>query len=389
MSIDSSRLEERYPDYFRRRDADWVFNKIKAGQSCSLVGMGSVGKSNLMQALTTRFVKFRCLQAQAPTTLTVLIDPHKMIHLEQNAIEQAGAAWPGYEILLNRLRRSLADLESDKFTNGLLARSATHTGDIIAKVEAYYINLFDTHPLLSQSGIRHLEESVYEVLQMDGPWRIVFLFDEIEGFLHLPPEFFQSMRGLRDEFKDYVSFVTSSRAPLGELMKQRAKSPEDHGVLEGFIELFHGSTHYINLLDDETARLMIKQLKIRFGIELNDADLLMNFTGKHAGLLSRTITPFSQVDGMGYSFEQLFDHLLTDRGVLQECEVMFNSLSPAEQDFLRQIVSDQPVSMKEDTWKDLSSKHLVTAGVNGQPTLTMPVLGGYVYKEMMRNNRSS
>jgi hypothetical protein len=388
MLPNMNQTEERYPDFFRERDVDWVFKMIQAGESCSLIGIGSVGKSNLMQALTTKAVKRRCLSDRAPTTLTVLIDPHKIVHLEQSALGQAGASWPGYEILLSRLRRSLTELEDDPGTNDLLTKSAIDDEDIITKVEALYINLFDTQPLLAQSGIRHLEESVYEVLRMKGSWRIAFLFDEIESFLHLPPEFFQSLRGLRDEFKERVMFVTSSRAPLDELVEERMKEPQEHDMLEGFIELFQGLSRYIDLLDSRTAQLMIRQLERRYALSLgNSAKTLMDITGCHAGLLRRSFRPFASVTGMITTMEPLFDHLLKDKGVVQECGVIFNSLSPNEQVFMRQVVTGQPVSMKDELWKSLSSKHLVTPGVHGEPTLMLPILGGYLFKEIARNTR--
>jgi hypothetical protein len=381
--------QEPLPDYFQERDVQWVFDMIRAGESSSLIGIGSVGKSNLMQFLTTDRVKQRYLQQnQAITTLNILIDPHKLVHLEKLAMEQAGGAWPGYEIMLSRLRRTLAELE-DK---GIVPPKMPNGGDgIFNRVEEQYANIFREQPLLAQSGIRHLEESVYEVLRLGPDWRITFLFDEIESFLHLPPDFFQSMRGLRDEFKQRVMFVTSSRAPLDELVQKHVE-PEGYDMMESFTELFHGFIRYIGPLERASADFMVHRLEKRYTINLGTAgaQTLMNITGCHAGLLRRSFRPFSNVIGMGNSFEQLFDHLLKDRGVMQECETMFNSLSPSEQNYMRQIVSGQQVSTKDDAWKSLSNKHLVTTGVNGQPTLTMPILGGYIFKEMQqRNGRGS
>lgn len=383
MMQDLIQPEEPLPDYFQQQDVDWIYKMLRAGESCTLIGIGSVGKSNLMQFLTTDRVKLKYLQKQASTTLMVLVDPHKLVHLEQQALNQAGASWPGYEIMLSRLRRGLAEF-ADK--GHLPPKSPNEEDDLFSRVQDHYLNMFEAQPILAQSGIRHLEESVYEVLRLGRDWRIAFLFDEIESFLHLPPEFFQSLRGLRDEFKQRVMYVTSSRAPLDELVSKHVK-PEGHDMLESFTELFHGFNRYIGPLERPSAEFMVRRLERRYTITLGTAgsQTLMNITGCHAGLLRRSFRPFSNVIGMGNSFDQLFDHLLKDRGVLQECEVIFNSLPPTEQNFMRQIVSGKPVSMKEEAWKMLSDKHLVTKGIHGEPTLIMPLLGGYIaFKELAR-----
>jgi hypothetical protein len=383
MFPDQNQAEEPFPDYYQQQDVDWVFKMLRSGESCSLIGIGSVGKSNLMHFMTTDRVKLRYLQNLASMTLMVLLDPHKIVHLEQRALDQAGAAWPGYEILLSRLRRVLTEFE-DK--NLLPPKPTDQDEDLITMVEGHYLNMFDSQPLLAQAGIRHLEESVYEVLRLGKDWRIAFLFDEIESFFHLPPDFFQSLRGLRDEFKQRVMFITSSRAPLDEMVAERVP-PEGHEMLESFTELFHGFSRYIGPLERPSAEFMIRRLERRYLLSLGTAggQTLMTITGNHAGLLRRSFMPFASVSGMVNSVEQLFDHLLKDKGVTQECHVILNSLSPEEQNFMRQIVTGQPVSMKDDLWKSLTNKHLVTPGTRGEPTVRLPVLGGYLYKELTRS----
>src|SRR5690606_32080045 len=157
--------------------------------------------------------------------------------------------------------------------------------------------LFDAHPVLAQTGIRQLEDAVTEVLRLDRRMRIVFMFDEFEEFINLPAYFFQSLRGVRDDYKQRLMYVTASRFSLPELVAQHKPDPKDVGIMEGFVELFHGFTHYISRLDNQSARASIERLERRFNTRLQP-DLergLICTTGKHSGLLRRGFRTASRI----------------------------------------------------------------------------------------------
>jgi len=40
------------PPYYQKTDCQFVYRSLQAGESCSLIGIGSVGKSSLLQHLT-------------------------------------------------------------------------------------------------------------------------------------------------------------------------------------------------------------------------------------------------------------------------------------------------------------------------------------------------
>src|SRR5512133_1761259 len=139
MTDQSNPNPSALPLNYRERDTEYVFRLLFAGESCSLVGVGSVGKSNLLQLLVDERIKRQYVGDYAPYTLMVLLDPHKIIHLQDRALQQAGSSWPGYEIMLSRLRRAVTELVDDR--------------GLIERIEKLYLNLFKDQPLLVQSGI--------------------------------------------------------------------------------------------------------------------------------------------------------------------------------------------------------------------------------------------
>lgn len=369
-----------FPEYYQHTDVEYVFRQLAAGESCALVGIGSVGKSNLMQFLVRSDVKARYLGPErAPYYVMVLLNPHHLIRPQMQVLEMTGESWPGYEIMLNRLRRTIAVMIHE----GLIPDGRDASSDVVERIAERYNLLFDTHPLLTQTGIRQLEDAVTEVLRLDRRMRIVFMFDEFEEFINLPAYFFQSLRGVRDDYKQRVMYLTASRFSLPELVAQHKPNPKDTAIMEGFVELFHGFSHYLSRLDNQSARASIERLERRYNTKLQP-DLersLQYITGRHSGLLRRGFRSAIRIyDPAAITDDALINLVLQDRGVLDECQSIFDSLSEAEQHLLRQIVNNQSIDETVDAWFTLNDKKLVakTRDNPPRPVLTIPVFAVYI-----------
>lgn len=136
---------------YRQPDVDYVFDKIAKAESCSLVGIGSAGKSTLLRTLmqddTLARGKKKYFPENPPQIIIAFLNPHKMIHLQRRALEQAGAAWPGYEMMLNALLRALVEMDTEG-----LGDNEQCIVELIAKVENYYRNLFGAAAYFGQAG---------------------------------------------------------------------------------------------------------------------------------------------------------------------------------------------------------------------------------------------
>lgn len=377
MSDQTMAAQDPLPEVYQEEDARQVFKWLRRGESCSLVGIGSVGKSNLLNFIMDERIKHKY---RASNVIMVFLDPHKLVHLQKQGLEMAGTSWPGYEIMIHRLRRAVAEM----YDRGQLQPPVSNNLDMTSSITGFYLNLFRTEqPLLVQTGIRQLEESVYEVLRQHRDWKIAFLFDEFEGFRDLPPEFFESLRGLRDEFKYRVMYVTTSRRDPEELVKEwdLYTSKRAREIMEGFLELFRGFTIYLRLLDPPSAAGLMARLARRYWGEDRELDEarredLMNATGSHAGLMRRCFLPIANLDARR-PIDDLCRYLLTQDGVVKECLAILDSLSEAERDALWYAARGKAV--RADTAAQLEMKHLGKQFRPGYLELNMPVLRQYLF----------
>ncbi|PJF39363.1 MAG: hypothetical protein CUN54_08880 [Phototrophicales bacterium] len=368
------------PKEFQMADQNYVFQQIRAGEFCELVGIGSVGKSNFVRLIIRPDVKAQHLHDSAPYNLMIMLNPHALLTIEGGARTYAGKTWAGYELMFSRLRRELITLE-----NLQLLPENSEGQTIVDSVESYYRNFFMSEQLIVQAGIRHLEDMIYEVLRLDDAWNVIFIFDEFEQFIQrLPAHFFQTLRGLRDDYKGRVMYITTSRKPLDELARDHYKDNQaEYLVIEGFTELFHGFTHYLGPLDDFSAQFNIGRYERRNGRQLHNqaAQDLMRVTGNHVGLLRRGFQTALQWQS-GYQLNQFINALLDTRGIQRECEGIYRSLTPEEKAALIDVVNEVPLNhLPETVLHKLVAKHMIQWSERTNTYITrIPLLGSWILK---------
>jgi hypothetical protein len=378
------------PYWYQKDDLTHIYNQLRAGEFCSVIGMGSAGKSNLVSLVARDDVKMKYIipREEAMTQVIVLLNPHLLISLSDDALYHTGRAWSGYEMMISRLLRKLM---SPPFSPWL---TDSGHGDVIANItKNYYTSLFDKLPALAQTGIRQLESAVYDVLALGDAWRVTFIFDEFEQFIaQLPPQFFQSLRGLRDEYKGRISYVTTSRRTLWEITEDVYPEERDRLVMESFVELFNGSIRYVSPLDPESAAESVRRLEERYrkqsppgklapdGIPLpvEARNNLIAVTGGHAGLLRRGFVPTMKNPQIALDSGRLIIELLNNRGISDECAVIIRSLSVEERRVLRQMLDKQPVTDSE-AMQSLIDKHIIYDD-GGQKFWRIPLLAGWASK---------
>ena len=322
---------------FRQQEVGYVMERWRAADSCSLVGVGSVGKSNLLQHLSDEAVQSFYMKdvAGGKPFKAIIIDPSLLGPLpSSNSIDNdAIRCWAGYELMMHRLFLAFYPF------NNLSADDARIFYDTYQALQD------GTNPLYAYMGLRYFELGL-EIFMKQGT-QVVFMFDEFEEMLkQLPVKFFLTLRGLRDANKRNLSYLSFTRSPLPQLVE---KFSIDALEIEPFTELFNDNIVYVGPYNENDARNMVSDL-----VKRNDRkyepyaiDFLLWATGRYAGLLRSS---FRALDTLGdldantvmTRSEQLLYELVSKRAVRSECETIWKSLSEEERKMLMEFAGARP-----------------------------------------------
>ncbi len=363
------------PIDFRQQEVGHIMERWRAGESCSLVGVGSVGKSNLLQHLANPQVQAAYMkEAQVRLFKAILIDPSLMVPLPQPRAPENELlrCWAGYELLMHRLFMAFHD-------TGVLSEA-----EMRQFYETYQLLQSGTNPMFTYMGLRYFELGL-EYFMRRG-FHIVFMFDEFEEMLReLPVKFFLTLRGLRDANKKQLSYLTFTRMPIPSVLQREKIDPL---AIEQFVELFTDNTYYIGPYEDADARRMIEDLMVRNRIEYDEYTLnfLLWATGRFAGLLRAGFRTLETIPDLGPSAvmtrsDRLAAQLAGKLPVQAECRTIWLSLSDTERQVLKAACGLAVFQRNEDTEaavKMLTGKSLLKLDENNSLYIEPPVFKHFV-----------
>lgn len=316
----------KQPLDFRKEEVAYVMQRWRAADSCSLIGVGSVGKSNLLQHLANAEVQKAYMNiAGAHEFKAIIIDPNLLGPLNTIDNDQV-RCWAGYELMMHRMFMAFYPFEM---------LSAEDARDFFSTYEALQNG---SNPLYAYMGLRYFELGL-DFFMRRGV-RIVFMFDEFEEmFRQMPVKFFQTLRGLRDINKRQLSYLTFTRAPLMSLVDQMELPLLD---IEPFVELFNDSVYYVGPYNEIDARRMIDNLSGRNQKALTEhaVSFLMWATGNYAGLLRsgfRLLDALGTITSSATMNDELVRQLAARRPIRTECSTLWKSLTSAEQYVLKAV----------------------------------------------------
>ncbi|MEZ4667815.1 MAG: hypothetical protein R3E39_07870 [Anaerolineae bacterium] len=307
---------------FRQQEVGYVMQRWRAAESCSLVGVGSVGKSNLLQHLSNASVQDFYMKdvLGGKQFKAIIIDPNLLGALPNlNATDaEAIRCWTGYELMMHRMFLSFypfAELPPE---------------DTQLFYDTYQALQDGNNPLYAYMGLRYFELGL-EIFMRQGI-QIVLMFDEFEEMLkHMPVKFFLALRGLRDANKRTLSFLTFTRSPLDLLIEKLGINALD---IEPFVELFNDNVIYIGPYNETDARKMLKDLGERSNhyYEPYALDFILWATGRYAGLLRAGFRSLESLGDLNANTvmtrgEELASTLASRRAVRTECATIWASLS--------------------------------------------------------------
>jgi hypothetical protein len=308
---------------FRKEETTFVMRRWLADESCSLVGVGSVGKSNLLHHISSTEVQKHYMPAIADRFKTITLDSNMLGPLEDTV---SFRAWAGYELMMHRLYMAFYPFDV--------------LGEDAQNFYTAYQDLQDgTNPLYAYMGLRYLEQGI-EFFTRRG-WKIVFLFDEFEEFFNLMPvSFFQSLRGLRDSRKQSIAYLTFSREPLSVLIDKMGLSRDK---LEPFVELFTGNEYFVGPYNTQDRLDMLNNLVKRHQAQLSSelTEFLLNASGGFAGLLRacfHALATIPEASRVPVSPHDILTKLVQRSAVREECHTLWNGLTPEEQRVLLVVI---------------------------------------------------
>ena len=337
---------------FRETDIRYILSRVQSGDCCSVVGVGSVGKSNLLRHLMLDEVqRYHMGQEEADTLMMVLIDPNNMLDsLPLQLDPHKPSGWAGYEILMHRLYKAFYPL------------TGLNDEDKKAFVGAYNELHNGSNTLLPHISLRYLESALEKLLRQESPVRrrqkICFVFDEFEEMLtQLPAKFFQALRGIRDDYKYQLTYITFTRRTLSQIVEEFGASKL---ALEPFVELFTDSTHYLGPYSEADATAMLDRLSERQNVNFSPSfrRFLLKSTGGFAGLLRASFRLAGQIP-FGTPEERALQFLANSPAIEVECRTIWDSLTQDERVMLIKIVMNQESSEDNSAVRLLLEKQLL------------------------------
>ncbi len=285
------------PSFYRAELVKPLLADLEAGECCSIIGTSGTGKSNLTQFL----------QYQAPAhylkdkpVWIVTIDSHNLPFQEQK-IE--------YMIFESMVHRLIEEAEDRNFSTEFLSWANEHYTHLLQNPSAYL-------------AFRLLEE-ICKRLCRKYEQKLIFVFDQFDDlWKNADAHIFRNLRGLRDQFKYSVVYLTLTRDRL-VYMRQDAQETE------AFWELFSARTQALGPFSEKDTFAQIERLSTRNDVNIDDisSDQLLKFSGGYPALLRVIFLAFIELPHKSFTI----DELLQVASVRDECKKIWNSLSSIEQ----------------------------------------------------------
>jgi DNA-binding winged helix-turn-helix (wHTH) protein len=302
-------IREKYalPPTFRQEVVQSILSCVAAGESCAVVGIGSVGKSNLLRFLQREDVRRAYLGDGWDTWLFVYVDANKMLKR---------SLWGMVELMLHQLMIGLTEQVADQ-------AALKPMDDLYQKV---------TESKTRYLALRYLDRAVGIVGNRLGLCT-VFLFDEFDDLCRtISPRGLAALRALRDDHKYRLVYVVATRLEWKCLR-------EEISEIEAFEELVSPHTIWLGPYSGDDARCMVHRLEARHGLCLDKEtiDHLLAVTGGHPGLLRA---------GYRVAMERpsdLRDALASSAQVQDECRRIWHSLTPQDQKALTQLATHMTI----------------------------------------------
>ncbi len=294
---------EAYPLAYRAREMRILAGWIRAGVSGSVVGLGGAGKSNLLGFVCHR-----------PEALQAYLEPGDgPVVLVQVDLNDLPANTPStfYRVILRSFYEARRHFEQ------ALQQSIN---------DLYMENRAARDSFLVQSALREL------LFQCQARrTRVVLVLDRFDKFCQaLTPKFLDTLRGLRDSFKDTLCYIVGTRQEMAFLL-----DPADLGEM---YEILDTHVCWVGAMDEVDARRLIAEETRAVPHPISEAEIvhLLALTGAYPALL-KAACHWRQSAPAGLAPAEWAAMLLAERGIQARLQELWAGLTQEEQHALAHI----------------------------------------------------
>lgn len=336
---------DNLPLRFRSQEVNGIFSCLRAGDSCQVVGIGSVGKSNLLHFLLREDVRRAKLGKEWKKHQFVYIDANKLLERTE---------WGLWELMLHQILACLSG-------SGMEPASYREIDDLYQRAA-----MLDARHI----ALRYLDRAVGLACKNLG-LRLVFLFDEFDDLYRtLPSQAFDALRALRDDNKYNLMYITATQRELPRLRNADERC-------EAFEELTTLNTIWLGAYTKADARYALQRLASRHKVVLNEKQMrsILQSAGGHPGLI-RAIFLAMQDQPINTP-----GSLLTDKRVQEECRRIWQSLAKDEHKALVLLSRTNYIPNTDGVHELLRQKGLLGGEWADSNEVFSSVLSKYIYEE--------
>ena len=304
LTMEIEHFESLYPEDTRFSEIEQILNFVKEGNSCQVVSIPGVGRSNLLGYLAyNRKVRLKHLEENQKKIHFVLLDFSEI------------------------RKRNLADVNKFIFLgilDSLRERGLTREYE---KVNLYFkesVGLNDE--LVIFSGLK----KTVDFLAVENDLSLVFLFERFEEYVpNLTSEFFANLRVLRNRAKYHFSAVFSLNKPIEDLVEPM--------LFSDFFEYVAEKIIYLPVMDKPGLMFRVAYLGKVAGKKIDKQVFaeVISLTGGHGRLTILCLEAMFSLDKKtSGNKSELTEYFLSKRPIRSSLFSIWNSLNPSEQQFL-------------------------------------------------------
>ena len=357
------------PPEYRAEICTRILRHVLRGESCTVLGVGSSGKSNVARQLTGAAARAHVLHGQTPDAegvLGVLVD----------FLNDTNGDTPGfYRLFLEALMKATTAEDA-------LARMVPLQADLTQLWER-------STETTSPDRVRVYVQQAIARCFNGGMTHLFFVLDDFDKQLEsAAPAILNSLRAIRDDYKGRLTYVAMLRREAAFILNLAGKDRRDY---EDLLDLIAKQVFAVGRFEGADIDIFVKRLLVQGTRGLGPAEVqrLVAWAGGHAGLMK---TLYGAVEKGNLD-------LLSPNGLAQaqqradvrsDCQIIWDSLDKQEHAALLNLAqatkaSDTPATA--GILKRLENKGLVETALNGTE-FTSPLFAYFVARRAAPANTS-